>query len=144
MNRALLLAALLAAAALPALAQAPIATGSAQPAPAASAAAPVESLDTPTPSQAEAAAWARQVLDRAAGKLPPSDDRAELEKTSDERKGCVRNPDRSPHGSAGVAVGSGGYRSADIFVTQPIGDCGQISVGISKSQGGHGRHGRYR
>jgi hypothetical protein len=92
----------------------------------------------------EAAEWGRDVLARARGELPPSDDRrAALEPELDRERapGCVRNPDRAPHGSAGVSVGTGGYRAADIFVTQPIGDCGQISVGISTSRGGRGYHG---
>jgi len=128
-----------------AFAQAPMSTA---PAPdtvqsAQASAVPVTRLDEPTQSQIEAAQWGRDVLARARGDLPPSDDRrAALDPgLQPGARGCVRNPDRSPHGSAGVAVGSGGYRAADIFVTQPVGDCGQISVGISTSRSGFGRYG---
>jgi hypothetical protein len=87
-----------------------------------------------TASQVDAARWGHEVLDRAAGKLPPSDDRL-AQAGPGAGKGCVRNPDRAPHGSVGVSAGSGGYRGADVFMTQPVGDCGQISIGISSARG---------
>jgi len=143
MNRSVLLIALLAV--TPAFAQAPIAT---QPAAAPAQAEPAEAvatLDQPTESQIEAAEWGRRVLARANGQLPPSTDVEDDPRAGTAKGGCVRNPDRTPHGTAGVSVGTGGYRQADIFVTKPIGDCGQISVGISKSEGGYrGRVGPYR
>jgi hypothetical protein len=138
MNRSLLLALALSGLTVSAHAQDAIATRGAQDAPPVAAGTPaVRTVDEPTPSQAEAAEWGRQVLARANGQLPPSDDRAELNRTAENAKGCVRNPDRAPHGSVGVSVGSGGYRAADVYMTQPIGDCGQISIGISTSRGGH-------
>ena len=82
------------------------------------------------------------MLARANGQLPPTNDKAIGQKTADEKKGCERNPDRAIHGSGGVAVGSDGYRHADIYAEKPIGDCGSIAVGISKSEGG--RRGRFR
>ena len=104
------------------------------------AAAPVTSLDEPSDSQVQAAEWARRVLARANGELPPTDERAEQMAeagiTPGEGKGCVRNPDRAPHGEVSVAVGSRGYREVGGVVTQPIGDCGQITIGIGTSRGG--------
>ena len=104
------------------------------------AAAPVTSLDEPSDNQAQAAEWARRVLARANGQLPPTDERAEELAAAgwtdeDVKRGCVRNPDRSPHGSMSVAVGSRGYRGVSGVVTQPIGDCGQLTIGIGTSRG---------
>ncbi len=144
MKRTALLALALTAVASAALAQEAIATRStdnAAPPPAA----PVASLDEPTQNQAQAAEWARQVLARANGQLPPTDERAvELAEAGQApgKTGCVRNPDRSPHGEVSVAVGSRGYREASGVVTQPIGDCGQITIGIGTSRGG-GYYGGY-
>jgi hypothetical protein len=139
MKRTLVLALALSAAATAALAQEAIATrGTDDTAP--PAAAPVASLDEPTQGQAQAAEWARRVLARANGQLPPTDERAEQMAeagvTPDQGKGCIRNPDRSPHGEVSVAVGSRGYREASGVVTQPIGDCGQVTIGIGTSRGG--------
>ena len=108
-------------------------------------AAPVASLDEPTDNQAQAAEWARRVLARANGQLPPTDERAPegYAQAGEGRRGCIRNPDRSPHGEMEVAVGTGGYRSASGVVTQPIGDCGQITIGIGTSRGGRGYYGGY-
>ena len=103
------------------------------------AAAPVTSLDEPSDSQVQAAEWARRVLARANGDLPPTDERAEQMAEAGltpGRNGCIRNPDRTPHGEVSVAVGSRGYREASGVVTQPIGDCGQITIGIGTSRGG--------
>ena len=148
MTRALLLAlALSTAAATAALAQDPISTRPAsQDAPPADTA-PAPTLDKPTQSQIDAAKWAHDVLARANGQLPASDDRRGDDKAADKTAAakpasCERNPDRAIHGSGGVAVGSDGYRHADIYAEKPIGDCGSIAVGISKSEGG-GR-GRFR
>lgn len=136
-----------------ALAQAPMSTAPApDTAPSAQgAASPPQDLDQPPSRQTDAAQWGRDVLARARGELPPStEERAQLDPDfagSAAKTGCVRNPDRAPHGSAGVAVGTGGYRAADIYVTQPVGDCGQISIGISTSRGGRhfgpGHYGPY-
>ncbi len=138
MKRTALLSLALAAIGGAALAQEAIATRStdgASPPPAA----PVASLDQPTQNQDQAAEWARRVLARANGELPPTDERAEQMAeagVTPGKNGCVRNPDRSPHGEVSVAVGSRGYREAGGVVTQPIGDCGQITIGIGTSRGG--------
>lgn len=122
-----------------ALAQEAIATRPADN-PAPPAAAPVADLEQPTTDQDQAAEWARRVLARANGQLPPTDERAEELAAAgwtdeDVKRGCVRNPDRSPHGSMSVAVGSRGYRGVSGVVTQPIGDCGQLTIGIGTSRG---------
>lgn len=104
-------------------------------------AAPVADLYRAPSEQDQAAEWARRVLARANGQLPPTDERAERlaeagVNPEDIKKGCVRNPDRSPHGEVSASVGSRGYRSVGGVVTQPVGDCGQVTIGISTSQGG--------
>jgi hypothetical protein len=144
MKRTVLLSLALAAIGSAALAQEAIATrGTDNSAP--PAAAPVTALDAPTDNQAQAAEWARRVLARANGELPPTDERAEQLAEAGQapgKNGCVRNPDRSPHGEVSVAVGSRGYREASGVVTQPIGDCGQVTIGIGTSRGG-GYYGGY-
>ena len=134
--RTLLLTFAASAIATAALAQAPIATRTAQDAPP-PAAEPVTPLDQPSASQEDATRWGREVLARANGQLPPSEDRRDaVQGEQQARRGCVRNPDRSEHGTGSVSVGTGGYRAADIYATAPVGDCGQVSIGVSTSQGG--------
>lgn len=43
---------------------------------------------------------------------------------------------RTPHGEVGVAVGSGGYRSAYAVTVVPVGQAGAVSLAVSTSQGG--------
>ena len=143
MNRSLLLSLFLCGAATAALAQAPMATQPSINPPQLGPTRDVATLDQPTDSMVEAARWGREVLARANGQQPTTDG-PNIEQASDTPKGCVRNPDRSVHGAVSVDVGTGGYRHADIFATAPAGDCGQISVGISKSEGGYRRRGGYR
>ena len=57
-------------------------------------------------------------------------------------KGCQGNPDRQPHGEVWVGVGTGGYKTAGAVVTQPIGDCTEVTVAVSKTDGGRIRRGR--
>jgi hypothetical protein len=83
-------------------------------------------------AQAEAdGAWARAVMDRAASG-----------KTSNDKAGCVRNPDRSPHGEAWVSAGSDGYHDVGAVATTPIGNCSTLTVGFDQGQYGGGRRGR--
>ena len=76
--------------------------------------------------------WARRVM---AGK--PTDDLDE-----DAAKGCRRNPDREPHGEVWAGVGTGGYKTVGAVVTQPIGDCAEVTVAVSKTDQGRIRRGR--
>jgi hypothetical protein len=139
MKRFLVLSLAAAALATSALAQEAISTRPADSAPP-PAAAPVTGLDEPSADQNQAADWARRVLARANGELPPTDERAEAAAEAGlpppGKGGCVRNPDRSPHGEVTVAAGSRGYRGAGGVVTQPVGDCGQVTIGISTQRGG--------
>jgi hypothetical protein len=59
-------------------------------------------------------------------------------------RGCQRNPDRAPHGEVWVGVGTGGYKTAGAVVTAPLGDCGQATVAVSRTDYGHGRRARRR
>jgi hypothetical protein len=140
MKRILALSSVLAMAATAALAQEAMATRPAD-SPAPPPAAPVADLDRAPSEQDQAAEWARRVLARANGQLPPTDERAVAMAEAgispeDAKRGCVRNPDRSPHGEVTASVGSRGYRGVGGVVTQPVGDCGQVTIGISTSQGG--------
>lgn len=47
-------------------------------------------------------------------------------------------PARSPQGEVGVAVGSGGYRSAYVSSMFPIGRNGVLSLSVGESRGGRG------
>jgi hypothetical protein len=52
-------------------------------------------------------------------------------------------PDRRPHGQITVAVGTGGYRSAQVEVHGPLGDRGEAGVVIEDTRWGRG-YGGYR
>ena len=78
-------------------------------------------------------AWARRVM---AGK--PGDEAA-ADKTAN---GCQRNPDRAPHGEVWAGVGTGGYNTVGAVVTQPIGDCAEATIAVSRTEGGNIRRGR--
>jgi len=47
------------------------------------------------------------------------------------RRGCEQPPDRKPHGEVWAGIGTGGYRSVGGVVTQPIGRCGSVTVGVN-------------
>ena len=84
----------------------------------------------PEETKAEAAgAWAQEVLDRAVG-VPAAG--AEPER----RARCDADPDRAAHGEVWGEVGTGGYRSVGGVVTQPIGACGQLTIGIGQTNFG--------
>lgn len=99
---------------------------SASPPPAAEAA-----LTAPTPTAAEdrkareIGDWARGVLDgrpseqAAASRCPASDGK--------------------PHGEVWAGIGTRGYRTVGGVVTQPLGDCGQVTVGVSHTGSDVGR-----
>jgi hypothetical protein len=48
---------------------------------------------------------------------------------------CEAPPDRKPHGEVWAGVGTGGYRAIGGVVSQPIGKCGQLTIGGSYSRG---------
>lgn len=79
--------------------------------------------------------WARGVLAGTNGK----DDAQDADAKSG---GCQRNPDRRQHGEAWAGVGTGGYNDVGVVVTQPIGDCGQVTVAASHTNYGNGGHWR--
>jgi hypothetical protein len=49
---------------------------------------------------------------------------------------CTRVEDRQPHGQVWAGIGTRGYRNVGGVVTQPIGDCGQVTIAIDHSEGG--------
>jgi hypothetical protein len=99
--------------------------------------APAPPLASPDRDQRQANGdWARRVM---AGQ-PSADDRD----ADAAAKGCQRNPDRAPHGEVWAGVGTGGYNTVGAVVTQPIGDCAQATVAVSRTEGGRVPRGRRR
>jgi hypothetical protein len=45
---------------------------------------------------------------------------------------CAPPPDRQPHGEVWAGIGTGGYRQLGGVVTQPLGDCGSLTLGIDR------------
>jgi hypothetical protein len=135
MTRALLLAALAAALTVgpAAYSQEVIAAGRPTGAPPAGAA-PArlgQPLASPVRSAAEAnGAWARDVL---AGRSTAADD-GEASGPAP-RPGCVPAAERKPHGEVWVGAGTRGYREAGGVVTAPLGDCGQLTISVDKTDG---------
>ncbi|MDB5452769.1 MAG: hypothetical protein JWO33_1347 [Caulobacteraceae bacterium] len=78
--------------------------------------------------------WARQVM---------AGDTAE-DARDEPRRGCQRNPDRAPHGEVWAGVGTGGYNTVGAVVTQPIGDCAEATIAVSRTEGGRVSRGRRR
>ena len=91
-------------------------------------------------------AWAQAILDKAAESRAGVKSAAAQASADGTAKpaACVRNPDRAPHGEASVSAGTGGYRDYSVVVTQPVGDCGQVTVGFEQGQAGYGRGRRGR
>jgi len=74
--------------------------------------------------------WARRVM---AGQ---STDEAAADKGpgKDPDKRCPQQGDGKPHGEVWAGVGTGGYRNVGGVVTQPLGDCAQVTVAIDRTQ----------
>ena len=53
-----------------------------------------------------------------------------------DRRACPTRADDRPHGAVWGGVGTGGYRNVGGVVTQPLGDCGQITLGVDHTEGG--------
>lgn len=65
---------------------------------------------------------------------------AESPANSDDRGGQLdlRREDRQMHGEVGVAVGTGGYRSAYITSVMPLGDNGTLALSFSQDKNARG------
>lgn len=57
--------------------------------------------------------------------------------------GLVGEPDRKIHGEVGVAVGTGGYRSAYINSVMPLGETGTLALSIGQEKNGFRPYGYY-
>ncbi|MDO8408760.1 MAG: hypothetical protein Q7S93_01665 [Phenylobacterium sp.] len=129
MKPAALAAALLVAAfAGPALAEeGPIATGRADsPPPVTASAAPIGQAQESVLRAEAPGDWARRVM---AGEPAP-------EEVAQAQQGrCPTRVDKRPHGEVWGSVGTGGYREVGGVVTQPIGDCATVTIGMSRSEG---------
>lgn len=71
--------------------------------------------------------WARRVL---AGKPAPP----EPESPGGPER-CQSATDGKPHGEVWVGAGTRGYREVGGVVTQPIGKCASVTIGVSKTEG---------
>jgi hypothetical protein len=119
---AVLLALAVVAAGAAARADEPIRTGAPGPPPAAEPPAPLAQKDSPE----AIGAWARGVLAGAPAAA----------ETAAERPARACPPsDGKPHGEVWAGVGTGGYRELGGVVTQPVGDCGQVTIGVSRAEG---------
>jgi hypothetical protein len=125
MRHLLALAALALLAAAPARADEVIKTGTDAPPPVA------EATPASTPGPADDAhakaigEWGRRVM---SGEPAP-------EEARQAKAGCTPAADRKPHGEVWGSVGTGGYRGVGGVVTQPIGDCGQVTIAVSHEEG---------
>lgn len=70
--------------------------------------------------------WARDVI---AGR--PAED---AQKVAEAKRGCTPPDDRKPHGEVWAGVGTGGYREVGGVVTQPIGQCGSVTIAVDKME----------
>ena len=52
--------------------------------------------------------------------------------------GTISLGKRRVHGEVGVAVGTGGYRSAYMLTEFPVGETGALSVAVSETRNGYG------
>lgn len=76
--------------------------------------------------------WARRVM---AGEPAPE----EVAQAPEGR--CPVRVDNRPHGEVWAGVGTGGYREVGGVVTQRIGDCATVTIGMSRTGGRFaGRH----
>ena len=78
--------------------------------------------------------WARRVMAGQSTDEPAAD--------KDGAKRCPQQGDGKPHGEVWAGVGTGGYRNVGGVVTQPIGDCAQVTVAIDHTQFDGARRGR--
>ncbi|MEH6678589.1 hypothetical protein [Phenylobacterium sp.] len=70
--------------------------------------------------------WARRVM---AGEPAP-------EEVAEAQPGrCAPRMDTRAHGEVWGSVGTGGYREVGGVVTQPIGDCATVTIGMSRTEG---------
>ncbi|WP_300579347.1 hypothetical protein [Phenylobacterium sp.] len=107
--------------------EAPIATGRAGDPPAATAsAAPIGQAQEPVLRAEAPGDWARRVM---AGEPAP-------EEVAEAPQGrCPVRVDKRPHGEVWAGVGTGGYREVGGVVTQPLGDCATVTIGMSRTEG---------
>lgn len=89
--------------------------------------APAAPLGQVQPAAAEAPGdWARRVM---AGEPAP-------EEVAEAQQGrCPTRVDTKPHGEVWAGIGTGGYREVGGVVTQTIGDCATVTIGMSRTEG---------
>ena len=105
----------------------PIATGRAgDPPTTTTQAAPISPGLEPTLRTEAPGDWARRVM---AGEPAPKD-------VAQAQQGrCPVRVDKRPHGEVWAGIGTGGYREVGGVVTQPIGDCATVTIGMSRTEG---------
>jgi hypothetical protein len=91
--------------------------------------APPAQVGDPDQSPEAIGAWARGVM---AGR--PSSDPELAAAPGAKPPRCQPPPDKKPHGEVWAGAGTGGYREAGGVVTMPVGDCGQVTLAIDKTE----------
>lgn len=105
----------------------PIATGrAADLAPASAPAAPLGQVGRTAAAPEAPGDWARRVM---AGESAPKEVAEALQGR------CPTRIDSRPHGEVWAGIGTGGYREFGGVVTQPLGDCATVTIGMSRSEG---------
>ena len=94
------------------------------------AAAPVQRLEDDQSPEA-IGAWARGVMANSDVRTARTADGGQAARPS----GCApASPDGKPHGEVWAGAGTGGYREAGGVVTEPLGHCGSLTIGVSSSR----------
>jgi hypothetical protein len=94
-------------------------------------AAPIGPGLDPIPRAEAPGDWARRVM---AGDPAP-------EEVAQAQPGrCPARVDKRPHGQVWAGIGTGGYREVGGVVTQPIGDCATVTIGMSRTEGRFAGH----
>jgi hypothetical protein len=75
-------------------------------------------------------AWGRRVLE---GRPAPREQAMAGPADGRQTPGCTPPPDRRPHGEVWAGAGAGGYRDVGGVVSQPLGNCGSVTLMIDKS-----------
>lgn len=109
--------------------QEPIATARVAPSPTSAPAMPASAVDKPPAAPMTTSEQIDAYL-RASPTTPWADAEA-----LDRQEG---RPERQIHGQVGVAVGTGGYRSAYVQSDIPLGRDGNLSIFVQQTQGGRG------
>jgi hypothetical protein len=119
--------------------EAPMSTAGAAGAPPQAAPAPIAQTAAATPAEDR---QAREIGDWAQGVLAGRPAEPSPEEIAAAGAGRCPPSDGKPHGQVWGGIGTRGYREIGGVVTQRIGDCGSVTVGVSHTEGEFGRRRR--